>query len=127
MPHALLMDVPRSEKELYNALQEAKTTADFWGHAPHAPHPVNEPAVLTRITAMKDSSIQVQRDRSQQLTICGKLIPLLLEAFNLDYNIDQPEVFEKLFWVACEIHSSNYIPMRVLGTTVEGMIKPNKS
>jgi hypothetical protein len=121
MEHKLLEVVPKSEAELWNCINDAKSVADQWGSVPQTlVNPINAVAVTTRIKTFIDTGVLGPRHRTEIVAI---LIPLLKKAVELDYNIDQIQVFTALYWVASIVRSTDYEPMRVLGVTCEGMVK----
>jgi hypothetical protein len=127
MPHARLMPgLSRGEYFALNAmLDNAKRVADQYGGAPPR-FDFGIVAVEQQIKALGDHSVMWQRDKGHRDAVRDLLIPLLMDAAFLDYDIDRQAVFRALFSVALEMHSADYMPMRVLGATAEAMVKSNK-
>lgn len=73
-----------------------------------------------------DAAILIQRDRGAQRRVYEQLVPIVKEAIQKGYDITKQEVFVALFGVAIIMHTNDYEPMRVLGSTAEAMIPPRR-
>jgi hypothetical protein len=118
------MNVGREDPEVFHAVETAAKAADACNSGTPSSAQINEPAILTRINLLgPELPILIQRDPQAKQSIAKLMEPLLLTAANLDYNIANPGVFTAVFWLAALLHSKAYTPMRVMGATVESMVK----
>src|SRR5262245_48625187 len=123
MPHARLMpNVPKTSQfnGLNYHLDKAREIADQHGSAPAA-FDFSLPGVENRVMGLGDHSVMFDRDDQHRAGVRDNLIALLGEAIARDYNVAAQPVFKALFFVAIEQESADYIPMRVMGSTVEAI------
>jgi hypothetical protein len=128
MPHARLMNIGREEDPaLFHEVEKAAKAADACDRGTPSCAQINEPSILTSINLMGPAlPILIARDPQAKQSIAKLMEPLLLTGANLDYNISNPGVFAAVFWLAALLHAKSYTPMRVMGATVEGMVKQTK-
>ena len=111
--------------ELIMKLQELATLADGTGGAPAGYN-------FTRAAVQADIARHVPEDKGyawmtdKRLSTTLRLTEVLRDAVNKNYNINNPVIFNKIYWVVASYISLDSVPMRVLGNTAEAMVKTNK-
>src|SRR5437867_1203641 len=56
----------------------------------------------------------------------AEMVKVLKDAFNKNYNIADNEVFKRIYFAVAEYITMDHVPMRVLGSTAEDMVKKVK-
>jgi hypothetical protein len=124
MPHAPLLSVMRDQPELYHAVLAAQSAADHCGTKTPDSFKITDAWVRFEVNKIPDKGLVAERP-DQLANICTEsLIPLIIDAVGLEYDIRDTNVFRALFELAKVLHFSSYVPMRVMGSTIEGIIKP---
>jgi hypothetical protein len=81
-------------------------------------------ALERRARQLELLSVLTERDASHRTGVLDHLAALIQEAMLKNYDVTNDRIFRLLYSAAVALYSSSYQPMRVLGNTVEGMVKP---